>query len=446
MKNVDASRRLGSGEAFYWMVDRVCTSNFTVAARLSGAMDEDSLRNAVLKVTERHPLLGVRISDEKGGPVFRTDGVGEMPLLVMDTSPDEWAEWAESQVNEVFDWRRGPLARMVWLRHRGDESTLLVTFHHAVGDGVSGGLLIRDILGALSEANGPTTDTTPTPLPPSLTALLPGYARGVQGAVRYVGEMIRAALVIVRHGRFRAVRPDQEAGPRSCRVGVVPRFLDADITGKLRDRARGEGTTVHGALAAAVLLAGMEDASISRNGLMALGSPVDMRGRTPNPVGDLVGMYASVMGTLHSVGPRTRFWELAGEVTDRIQDGFDRGMHYTWEPFTFDVVNLLRRLTGTDSRGADRFTNCATALFPSTGFALTNIGRVSGINGEKSPKVRWMSLVPSVSAFAHSAWAAATTGGVLSLNLIYMVPLLTRSHAERLMKGAVSLLVAALEE
>ena len=445
MNNTVNSRGLGSGEAFYWMVDRVCTSNFTVVARLSGAVDEDSLKSSLLEMQKRHPLLGVRISDEKEGPVFRTNAVGEMPLLVMDTTPDAWMEWAASQVNEVFDWRRGPLARVVWLRHRGEESTLLLTFHHAVGDGVSGGFLIRDILAALKDPiDAPVA--APTVFPPSLTEILPGYARGVRGAIRYVREMIRAALVMARFGRLRAVRQDQTAAPRSRRIGIVPRFLDADMTERLRDRASEEGTTVHGALAAAVLLAGMEDASIRENSLMALGSPVDMRGRTPTPIGETVGMYASVMGTMHSVGPNTRFWKLAGEATDQIRKGFDRGMHYTWEPFTFDIVNLLRRLTGTDSRGADRFTKCATWLFPSTGFALTNIGRVRGLNTGRSPKVRWLSLVPSVSAFAHSAWAAATAGGVLSLNLVYMEPLLFRSHAERLMEGAVSLLVVAIEE
>ena len=445
MNRTDSSRRLGSGEAFYWMADRVCTANFTVVARLSGAVDEEALKNALLGMPGRHPLIGVRISDERAGPVFRRDGVGEMPLLVMDAAPDEWVERAEEQVNEVFDWRRGPLARMVWLRHQGDESTLIVTFHHAVGDGVSAGFLIRDILAALKDSTGPPADDEATPLPPPLTQFIPDCTRGARGAVRYAWEMTRAAMIMARKGRLGAVRPDHREDPRSLGVRVIPRFLDADMTGCLRDRAGGEGTTVHGALAAAVLLAAVEDASIKSNSLMALGSPVDMRTRTPDPIGETVGMYASVMGTLHSVGPNTRFWELAGEVTDQIREGFDRGMHYTWEPITFEMVNLARKLTGTDDRGAERFTKCAMALFPSTGFALTNIGRIPGLNAKGAPKVRWMSLVPSASAFAHSAWAAATAGGVLCLSLVYMEPLLTHVHAERLMEGVVSCLVTALE-
>jgi hypothetical protein len=333
----------------------------------------------------------------------------------------------------------------MWLRHPGEQSTLLVTFHHAVGDGVSGGYLIRDILAALKEPEGPPVEKG-APLPPSLTDFFPGYARGAGGAVRYVRETARAAGVMARRGRLRAVRPDRKADPRRLTVRVIPRFLDADMTESLIERARGEGTTVHGALAAALLLAGARDASIKRGALMALGSPVDMRGRVPVPIGEAVGMYASVMGTLHVVGPNSRLWGLARDVTDRIREGFDRGMHYTWEPMTFEVMGLVRRLTGTDDRGAGRYTKCAVALFPSTGFALTNIGRVGGLDSGGGPRVRWISLVPSMSAFAHSAWAAATAGGVLCLSLVYMEPLLTRPHAEGLMEGAVSLLAAALEE
>ncbi|MBN1881240.1 MAG: hypothetical protein JW885_03620 [Deltaproteobacteria bacterium] len=446
MNDTNVARRLGPGEAFYWMVDRVCTANFTVAARLSGAVDEGVLKGTLEKMPARHPLLKVRISDEPGGPVFRIDGVGEVPFSVMDTGPDEWAEHAASQVNEVFDWRRGPLARVVWLRHGGDESTMLVTFHHAVGDGVSAGFLIRDILAVLKGAIGAPNDTAASSFPPSLTEIIPEYTRGARGAVRYAREMARAARIMARRGRLRAVRPDRKADPRSLRAGIVPRFFDVDMTGRLIERAREKGTTVHGALAAAVLLAGIEDVSIERNALLALGSPVDMRGRVPTPIGETVGMYASVMGTLHVAGPNTHLWDLAREVTDRIREGFDRGMQYTWEPMTFEVMEFIRRLTGTDDRGAVRFTKCAVALFPSTGFALTNIGRVGGLNTGGGPRVRWVSLVPSVSAFAHSAWAAATAGGVLCLSLVYMEPLLSRPHAEGLMEGAASLLTAALEK
>jgi len=443
MHTADVSRRLSSGEAFYWMVDRVCTSNFTVAARLSGAVDEKTLRRALGRLPGRHPLLGVRIADEQGGPIFRTDGVGEVPLAVADTAPDEWMKRAEGEVNEVFDWRRGPLARVMWLRHPGDQSTLLITFHHAVGDGISGGYLIRDILADL-RCGADEGSTAPSSLPPSLTEFFPGYARGARGTVRYAREMARAALIMARWGRLRAVRPDRKADPRSLQARVIARFLDADMTEQLRERARRKETTVHGALAAAVLSSGARDADVRRSALMALGSPVDMRGRTPIPIGEAVGMYASVMGTLHTVGPRARFWELARDVTDQINRGFNRGMHYTWEPFTFDMVNLIRKFTGTDDRGAERFTRCAVTMFPSTGFALTNIGRIPGLDSGGGVKVRWVSLVPSVSAFAHSAWAAATAGGVLCLSLVLMEPLLTRSHAEELMNGAVEQLGSAL--
>ncbi|MBN2224106.1 MAG: hypothetical protein JW765_05475 [Deltaproteobacteria bacterium] len=438
------ARRLSAGETFYWLVDRVCSTNFTVAARLSGPLEPDVLRAALAAVGNRHPLLGVRIARKGGWPVFRTDGVGPIPLFVADTPEDEWIARAADEINRNLDWRAGPLARCVWLRHSGGQSTLMITFHHAVGDGISGGYLIRDLLRAIAAPGKNLLSPRTSNLPEALDRLHPPEVQGVRGLFRYAVEMARAGAAVVRYGRLRAVSADGRAPYRDRRARVIARVFDPSFTADLVARARVEGTTVHGALAAAVLLGGRGEISAHGHLLMALGSPVNMRGRVTPPVGDVVGMYASVMGTMHRVGKDTAFWELAREVTGGIEAGFARNMHFTFEPMTFRILSPFSRLAVGSQAGAMGFTRLAAASFPSTGFGLTNIGRLDMRRRYGAVSVSWAALLPSWSVFAHSGWSACTAAGSLSLNLVYMEPLLARAHAEALAGRTVELLRAAV--
>jgi hypothetical protein len=444
LDNPAITRRLSCGETFYRLVDRVCSTNFTVVARLSGGFTREGLEGALDAVARRHPILGVRILYEKGGPVFHPDGVGTIPLSVEDLPEGAWTARAEDEINRAFAPGSGPLARSVWLRHPGGDSTLMVTFHHAVGDGISGGYLIRDVLAAAAESPKGQDAPSSAALPEALDRRFPPGVRGVRGVLRYAAEMARAAAMMARCGGLSAVRADDTAPHRVRRARVIPALLDPPFTRALADRAHREKTTVHGALAAAILLGGRKEINSARPRLMALGSPVNMRGRVTPPVGEAVGMYASVMGTMHRVGRDTPFWDLAREVTGAIAAGFERNMHFTFEPMTFRLLCPFARLAGDSQAGAAWFTRLAAAAFPSTGFGLTNIGRLDVHEQYGEVPLSWAALLPSWSVFAHSGWSACSAVGRLSLDLVYMEPLLVRDHAEALARRTVGMLETAV--
>jgi hypothetical protein len=443
MGNLSAARKLSAGESFYGLLDRVCSTNFTVVARLSSMPGEKILREGLAAVQDRHPLLNVRISNETGGAVFRTDGVGAIPLRSADVPEDAWVAHAEHEINEAFDPVAGPLIRCAWLRHPGGRSTVMLTFHHAAGDGISAGYLIRDLLHFIT---GPDRSAGPgtTSLPEPLDRRFAHRFRGVRGFARYLGEISRAGTEAVRYGGLSAVAADARAPYRARRARAIPTIFDVPFTADLTAQARAEGTTVHGALAAAVLLGGRAEIFAEGPLLMALGSPVDMRGRVDPPVGDVVGMYASVVGTLSRVRREARFWELAREVKGAIEAGFARGMQFSFEPMTFRILGPFARLAGWSEVGAAAFTRLAAMLFPSTGFGLTNIGRLGVEERYGTLSVSWVVLIPSWSVFAHSGWSASTAAGRLSFTLVYMEPLLTRRHAETLSERTVGLLRSAV--
>jgi len=100
-------------------------------------------------------------------------------------------------------------------------------------------------------------------------------------------------------------REDDGLAPRA-----TARKLDEDLTATLKERARHEGTTVQGALCAALVLAGRKTSSTWRNQSVRVMSPVNARAHLG--AGEACGLYlgGGSMITFQSADSRA-FWELA---------------------------------------------------------------------------------------------------------------------------------------
>jgi amino acid adenylation domain-containing protein len=126
--------------------------NIPVAWRLTGVLDVAALRRSLGAVVQRHEVLRTAFDTVQGVPVQRVSPPGRVPLPLADLSgfPEEERERrAEREVRDEaarpFDLRRGPLLRARLLRLSAREHTLLLTVHHAAGDGWSVGVLFREL-------------------------------------------------------------------------------------------------------------------------------------------------------------------------------------------------------------------------------------------------------------------------------------------------------------
>jgi hypothetical protein len=97
---------------------------------------------------------------------------------------------------------------------------------------------------------------------------------------------------------------------------AIARKLDEKLTATLKDRARREGTTVQGALCAALVLAGRKTSSTWRKQTVRVMSPINAR--APLGAGEACGVYlAGGMVHFQPGGSRT-LWELARFVKEEI--------------------------------------------------------------------------------------------------------------------------------
>lgn len=429
-------RALSPMEQTICVADDLCSLNFVMHCELFGELAEESLHAALDKVQARHPLLRMRLDGEDGNLWFR-QGVGPIPLRIVDGPTSSVATEAEYELHTEFDRRRGPMVRCVWIRHDLAHATLFATFHHLIGDGISGSLLYRDLMQAL---RGEDLDILP--LAESMDGHVPTTARGLKGFAGLVKLAGRRLSRILRHGPLRFLPVERPASFGEMRAAVRMLRFEPEFVCALSDRARREHTTLHGALAAAIVIASTPEIG-ALPAHIAFSSALNMRDRFSPPIGDDLGLYATLAYSTHVVGDGTAFWPLARELKQGLNEAIASGQPFLGVTGIARWIMYRYRKAG----GGEAGRQTAAKVFSRgmiKAFALTNIGKVAIATDNGPIRVASLGFVVSLSVLGTSAFTASTIGGTLCLNSIVMEPVVSRNTQNRVVERLHDILYSAL--
>ena len=211
--------------------------HFAIVAELNGNEPEEDWRRAIDSVQLRHPNLSVKITGSHySNLTFEQVENCPIPLTVIHQNEDDnWESIVEQELQKPFNLSKAPLARAMLLK-QPDQSTFIFISNHSIGDGISGALVIKDILSALSGAV-----LTSIPHTPSLDELagLP--------LPKMFGQIDEA---IVEDGNLFS------EGKSWSDIKIERLELSSETTAKLIKRAKSEQTTVHSLITAALIIAG----------------------------------------------------------------------------------------------------------------------------------------------------------------------------------------------
>jgi hypothetical protein len=230
-------RSLGAYEKLFWILGENRTIEFALAAEIKGTAPFKTWEDALEKIQERYPLFNVSIEETSPGEAsFIWKGKSKIPLNILQTdSLSHWEETLAQEISLPIDPISSPLIRASVVQGEG-RTILILVIHHAIADGLSMVEVIRDLLNVV---NGSSTDNSPLAFPASLDHLL-GLAND--------------NTVMADHGM-----PEPHNGIMNRAKSATPVMyklkLQADFVHKVKDRAKKEGTTVHGALSAALVIA-----------------------------------------------------------------------------------------------------------------------------------------------------------------------------------------------
>lgn len=429
------ARPLDAGEKFFWMLDQVSCMNFVVFAELECQLQPAALQTSLAELQRRHPLLncGIRVRDD-GQVAFYRASPAPIGLSVAGIGADNWQEPLQAQLAQPFGADEHPLARALYLpRSDAPGSIVGLVYHHAIADGRSGTALLRELLQQiLGSGNG---DAEAHDEPPPMHELFPpqfDWQRHPDKAMAIYGDM---KLDIKRYGKPADLpwlqQQHSERQPRFCRIE-----FDPQQTAMLLQQCREHGTTLHGALGAAQLLAKRTLLAGDGAQTLTLSHPADMRPYLAQSVpDDGLGLYITMLSSSYQVAGDSDFWQLARQVVGDIRQQLQRGDGHL-------LYTLLRtQQVPPDAAGLAGFGQ--QMLASPKGSMISNIGRVADVGADLPVSSISFALCPM--PYQALFTAASSYGGKLILNINYDAAKLAPDVATRLAQQIRAELLARIE-
>ncbi|MEU9504593.1 condensation domain-containing protein, partial [Streptomyces sp. NPDC048196] len=298
------------------------TYNAPLALRLTGNLDPQALRSALLDVVERHESLRTVFPEVDGEPQQRVIEPRQVALewAISEVTERELSDALAAAARHSFDLVteipiRAFLFDITDSEAAEDECVLMVLLHHVVGDGWSMGPLVRDIVEAYSarcEGRAPSWPELPVQY-----ADYTLWQRELLGDESDPDSLLSQQVAYWREQL--AGLPEQLNLPADRPRPAVASYqgatlnftLDAELHRQLSALAAGSGATVF-----MVLQAGMA-ALLTRLGAgtdVPLGS--GQAGRTDEALDDLVGFFVNTFVLRADTSGNPSFAELLGRVRE----------------------------------------------------------------------------------------------------------------------------------
>ncbi len=325
----DGPAPLSSGQERLWFLDRLTPGspvyNTPVAVRLTGSLNEAALQTALSHVVARHAALRTTFELVDGEPRQRVAArhSGSIETVDLTDAADEarderFRQAAEREVRLPFDLSAGPLYRATLYRLEATEYVILLVFHHAVVDGWSVALILRELSGFYAAATAGRTAQLPEPAVQ--------YADYAAWQRRGLGCGAEAADLEYWSRRLAALEPVSLPTDRSrpavesYRGAVVRRRLPADQVGALTDLANR-----HGASLFMALLAGLQTLIHRYTGTSDIVVGAAAAGRSRPELEGLVGFFVNMLAMRTEVVGDLTFADLMARVRDTALDAFEHG-------------------------------------------------------------------------------------------------------------------------
>ncbi|MDM9648347.1 hypothetical protein [Rhizobium sp. S163] len=255
-------RELGASERlmYHYSVDH--PRHFCVVAEIEALKLRHDYEAACEALRRRHPLLNITLlSNDAGVPGFYASEAPIEPILRHASSKEPWTDFVANELISDFPVS-SPLCRIAILCEEA-AATIVLTMHHAVGDGLSGIALIEDFLTALS---GLDIGELQVPL-------------AIEDALRETD----AELLTANKGTLALPSVEQLVGLAAQplwrpfdgdQVVVKTETISPGYVHQLRGRAKANGTSFNSAICAAVaIVAARRERRENYNVL----SPIDLR-------------------------------------------------------------------------------------------------------------------------------------------------------------------------
>ncbi|WP_227982415.1 amino acid adenylation domain-containing protein [Nocardia spumae] len=310
-----------------WILNRFAEHagayNMPLAVELTGRLDVEVLRAALLDVLARHESLRTTFPDSPTGPVQVIHPAAEIPLALeaIDATGADALALATEYAGYGFDLRSQAPMRVALYATGPDRHVFLLVLHHICGDGWSVAPLARDLMGAVAaRTTGQAPQWAPLPVQYADFAL---WQRELLGDETDPTSALSRQLAYWRTAL--ADLPDQLDLPldrprrrqRETTGGRVEFTIAAATRRAVAELAAERGVStfmiLHAALASLL-------SRLCNTTDIAIGTPI--AGRSDPALDDLVGMFVNTLVLRTEVDPAAGFDRMLDRVRETDLDAF----------------------------------------------------------------------------------------------------------------------------
>jgi len=299
------------GQQRFWMLERLepgnAANHLQLAVRLRGELDPVRLRAALERVWTRHEPLRSSLVEIEGRLRQVVVEDVEMPW-VATAEGDDLASFAADAV-APFDFARGSLWRVRLVRVGPAEHLLGFTFHHAVFDGWSAAVLVRELVAGYEGRAVP-------PLPVSYGDFAAWQRRWLEdGELSRQLDFWKERLQGLRSLDLPTDRP--RPAVQTYAGAVVQTRVTAEQLTAVTKLAKQEGVTLF------MLLLAVWEALLARHtgqDDFAVGTPI--AGRTRSEFEALIGLFLNTLVLRADVGGDPTFRDLLIRVRTTTLDAY----------------------------------------------------------------------------------------------------------------------------
>lgn len=278
-------RRLGPTEELFWLYNLASPFHFVMAATIRGRVEVGDWRRGLNALQMRNPLMRMRIEPTTRAFVASD---AEIPLRGVSAKTYSWQEEMERELLTPFSENAMPLIRATCISG-ADRQTILLAAHHSIADGISMSFALHDLLRAVTgvelgsagipEAHESTFGLSPLP------------------AAR--GEPIASGATVAQR-----------------QIRVEGAELSREDTSDLLAACRENGTTLQGALCAALVSAGSAAPAAWRDGPVRILVPVSTDPASERGVHSRVAITVNVVTA--AAGRVHGGWALARDLKRQL--------------------------------------------------------------------------------------------------------------------------------
>ncbi|MFX1254320.1 MAG: condensation domain-containing protein [Promethearchaeota archaeon] len=436
------------------------SNNILMVARIKGQFSENSLRTAIQKIRQRHPLLGVHVEFDDNHQMWLTSrNTLDIPLKVYPrTSETAWGEACYEENRIRFQLDTGPLLRVIWVKDNS-VSELILVGQHAICDGTSLVFLMRDLLTYLAD---PTIkvevlDDLPTlneaanldqiKLNPIIRKLLTKFS-----------DVWKSNEIFISPEDF---VPLQTVFNES-NYQILIHELTSEETDQLIQVSRERKVTVNSVLYSALLSAQLEIQGNEKNYLQNIMLPIDLRPYLDPPIGEVVGIYAGGEIFPHKMTLKKDFWRRTRALHNHLQKHITQNVmlsnakrQYSIPPTLIDARMMLivgRKLPEPKPKYDQILEIVQKSSFLRKmqqqnlseeiliAMVLTNLGKMDIPLRYGDLELESIFFIPPASLLAERVIGILTVGGKLRIAVSYLEKYLKTELAQSLLNRALEII------